>query len=94
MSADEYPSLSPRDVGQLLGLNTETVRRMARRGELACFMVRGRMRFRVVDVEALAFGTPLPVEHPAELPRRRRVGRTTGAGSLEALEQIERKAEG
>lgn len=94
MSPDEYPNLSPRDVGRLLGLNAETVRRMARRGELACFMVRGRMRFRRADVDALAFGQPLRIAREAQEPRQRRVNRPPGAGSLAALEELEREAEG
>ena len=98
MSAVEpssYPSLSVADVAALLGLGEETVRRMARRGELRGYKVAGRLRFRQDDVDALAFGQLIvPTERDERSrPRRRRAQAAPARGSLAALRAIEREAE-
>lgn len=41
-------------VGILLGVSVSTVRRMVRDGKLAAWMVRGQLRFRRDDVDAVA----------------------------------------
>jgi excisionase family DNA binding protein len=93
----EYPSLSPNDVAALLGLNAETVRRMARAGKLRAYKVAGRVKFSANDVDRLAFGEPvLPLERadPVVPTPRRTVSRSHGPGSVSRLEDIERDVEG
>lgn len=87
------PSLSTADVARLLGLNPETVRRMARRGELQAYEVAGKWGFKPRDVDALAFAKPVTpdqepeFEAPTPLPSR-----PSARGSVARLDEIERGA--
>ncbi|MGH2450280.1 MAG: helix-turn-helix domain-containing protein [Candidatus Limnocylindria bacterium] len=90
----DYPSLSPDDVAQLLGLHAETVRRMARRGQLRAYRVAGRLKFCLNDVDQLAFADPmLPTHREPAPPRHRRTSTRSGStGSVSRLDEIERDA--
>lgn len=56
----------------MLGLHTETIRRMARGGKLPAFRIAGRLKFTPNDVERLAFAEPIvPLEREESRARAR-----------------------